>query len=546
MKKKMFFAICLACSFLVLSACGNTKKKEEGSKAEVELNLDSQFPIIKKGHELTLHIMAPNAGLAEWKDMPTLKDYQEKTGIQLKYTTPPLADFGTRLNLAFASGELPDVVYGADSRTLTSSMEIDYGSQGILLPLEKYITPELMPNFYALTQEDPTLLKSITTPDGHIYSLPMVSRNATSIWWQGPMWYNGTWLEKLNITELPTTVDELYDLLLRFKNEDPNGNGKADEIPLSDVDMNSTRVWLMSAFGLRTRGIQVDDDKVFYTPTTENYKAYLEYMNKLYTEELLDKEVYGQSDEQKKAKGQNNQLGLFADYFSFFTTGRTEVEAMKDLMFQPLTSEWSKEAVIPGSPRISRGTFALTNVNPAPEASMRWVDYFYSEEGAKYLEQGPEGVFWEYQTNSAGEKARVYTKEVDLDNTEDERGKITPAYGLTTPNIVTDTGKYKILTSAEEAPDTRFDDWVATETKEKMENIAKTPFPLLYLTVEENDKISAVATDLSTYIEQIEAKFITGVEPLSKWDEFVSTIESMGIKDYVKVYQTAYDRWKEN
>ena len=152
--------------------------------------------------------------------------------------------------------------------------------------------------------------------------------------------------------------------MLRFKNEDPNGNGKADEIPLSDVDMNSTRVWLMSAFGLRTRGIQVDDDKVFYTPTTENYKAYLEYMNKLYTEELLDKEVYGQSDEQKKAKGQNNQLGLFADYFSFFTTGRTEVEAMKDLMFQPLTSEWSKEAVIPGSPRISRGTFALTNVNP--------------------------------------------------------------------------------------------------------------------------------------------------------------------------------------
>ena len=140
---------------------------------------------------------------------------------------------------------------------------------------------------------------------------------------------------------------------------------------------------------------------------------------------------------------------------------------------------------------------------------------------------------------------RVYTKEVDLDNTEDERGKITPAYGLTTPNIVTDTGKYKILTSAEEAPDTRFDDWVATETKEKMENIAKTPFPLLYLTVEENDKISAVATDLSTYIEQMEEKFITGVEPVSKWDEFVSTIESMGIKDYVKVYQTAYDRWKE-
>jgi hypothetical protein len=51
----MFFALCLACSFLVLSACGDMKKKEEGSREEVELNLDSQIPIIKKGQELTLY-----------------------------------------------------------------------------------------------------------------------------------------------------------------------------------------------------------------------------------------------------------------------------------------------------------------------------------------------------------------------------------------------------------------------------------------------------------------------------------------------------------
>jgi len=279
----------------------------------------------------------------------------------------------------------------------------------------------------------------------------------------------------------------LQELLTRFKNEDPNGNGQADEIPLTDVDMNSTRVWLMAAFGLRTRGIQVDDDVVSYTPTSENYKAFLEYMNTLYDEGLLDKEVYGQSDEQKKAKGENNQLGLFADYFSFFTTGRSEEEAMNDPMFQPVTSEWAPEAKIPGSPRISRGTFALTNVNPSPEASMRWVDYFYSEEGSKYIEQGPD-----------------------------------------------------------EEPDTRFNDWVAKETAEKMEDIAEVPFPLLYLTIEENDKVAATATDLTTYVEQMEAKFITGVEPLDNWDDYVKTIEAMGIDEYVEVYQAAYDRWKAN
>ncbi len=64
-----------------------------------------------------------------------------KTGIKLTYTTPPSADFSTKLNLAFASGDLPDIVYGAGSQALTASMEIDYGS-GILLPLEEYITPK--------------------------------------------------------------------------------------------------------------------------------------------------------------------------------------------------------------------------------------------------------------------------------------------------------------------------------------------------------------------------------------------------------------------
>lgn len=539
------------CGTILLSACGDSSSSDNSGNSEnessVKINHDSQFPIIEEGEELTLNIMAPGVGMAEWEDMPTLQDYQKLTGINLTYTTPPSADFSTKLNLAFASGDLPDIVYGAGTSSLTASMEIDYGSQGILVALEEYITPEIMPNLYALTQEDPAILKSITTPDGHIYSLPMISRNSTSIWWQGPMWYNGTWLDNLDVEELPTTTDGLYDLLTRFKNDDPNGNGKADEIPLTDVDMNSTRVWLMAAFGVLTRGIQVNDDVVSYTPTSENYKAYLEFMNKLYDEGLLDAEVYGQSDEQKKAKGQNDQLGLFADYFSFFTTGRTETEAMNDPMFQPLTSEWSTSAVIPGSPRLSRGAFAITNVNPSPEASMRWVDYFYSVEGSKYIEQGPEGVFWEYAENANGEQVRIYAEGIDLEKTEDERGKITPAYGLTTPNIVVDTtDEYAILVDPNDEIDNAFGDWVAKETEDKMNDIAVVPFPLLYLTVEENDKVAATATDLTTYVEQMEAKFITGVEPLSNWDKFVSTIESMGIEEYVEVYQTAYDRWLAN
>ncbi|MGX7418237.1 extracellular solute-binding protein [Carnobacterium gallinarum] len=534
----------LVCT-VILTACsggaGGTTKSD--GKKDIALNTKSEFPVVTE--ELKMTMMGQNTGLAEWKDMPTLIEYAKKTGIDFDYITPPMSDFGTKLNLAFASGDLPDVIFGSSSNELTPAMEMDYGAQGILLPLEGYID-EYMPNFKKLLDADPSILKSITTPDGHIYTLPMISTGATAIWPRGPMWYRGDWLEKLNVKELPKTTDEFYTLLKRFRDEDPNGNGKADEIPLTDVKMDSTRPWLMAAFGMKTRGIEEHDGKVSYSPISENYKAYLEFMNKLYSEKLLDQEVYGQADEQKKSKGQNNEIGLFPDWSSFFTTGKTEEEALGDPMFQPLSSKWSPETIVPGSPKMTRATFAITNKNPSPEASLRWVDYFYSEEGSEYLNNGPENAFWKWATNDAGEKVRVYADNVDKKKLEDERGKVTPNYGLTVPTVGIDLKpEQTIRMNANDKPNVLFTEWVNKETSEKITPYAEVAFPLVYLTKEESDKVRDTTTDLTAYVEQMEAKFITGVEPLSKWDDYVKTINSMGIKEYVATYQEAYDRWAD-
>lgn len=539
--KKSKIALSLLSASLFLVACGS--KGEEAKKSDIELGKVGEFPIAKE--KVTMTMMGPRTGETEWKDMAFFKEYAEKTNIDFKFTTPPMDDFGTKLNLAFASGDLPEVLFGTSSTTLTPAMEMDYGSQGILLPLEDMIDDN-MPNFKKLLDEDPDIRKSITTPDGHIYSLPMVSRGTTAIWPRGPVWYRGDWLEAVGQKELPKTTDEFYDLLVKYRDEDPNGNGKKDEIPLTDVKMDSTRPWIMGAFGMKERGIQEVNSKVEYTPVTDNYKEYLTYMNKLYSEKLLDQEVYSQSDEQKKAKGQNNQLGLFPDWFSFFTTGKNEIEAMGDPMWQPLTSPVSEKALVPGSPRMMRQTFAITNKAQSPEALLRWVDYFYGEEGSFYLSKGPEGAFWKWDTNDKGEKVRVFSDNVDPNDPEKTREKVTPNFGITVPTVdYAVTPEYKILGSANDDPDNRFDDFIAKETKEKIEPAAEVPFPLLYLTKEETEKTRDSGTDMKTYVEQMEAKFITGVEPLSNWDKYVKTLEGMGVEEYVKVYQDAYDRWAE-
>lgn len=530
MKRGIILLLTALLAVFTLAACKSDKESSgESASANVEVN-EEGFPIVDE--EIELSVMAPGTGIAEWEDMATLKEYSEMTNIKMEYTTPPLSDFQTKLNLAFASGDVADIIYGAGSSNLTPAMEVDYGEQGVLLPLEELIE-EHAPNIKKMLEENPDIKKSITTIDGHIYSLPRVSEGSSSYWYKGPLWYNGRWLDALGVEELPKTTDEFYDLMVRFKTEDPNGNGEADEIPLLDVKMNSSRAWFLAAFGMKEWGIEENDGKVRYTPITDNYKEYITYMNKLYEEGLLDPETFSQSDEQKKAKGQANRLGIFPDWFSFFTTGESEEEALNNPMFQPLTSPVSEETIIPLNPGINRGAFSITSENPNPEASIRWVDYFYSKEGFTFLNEGPEGLLWEDQD---GERVYLDTPE-GYDSLEDYRGSITPDYGIAAP---TTSGPI------EGKPQSEFEKFIDSETNEKIVPYGEVPFPLVYLTAEEQKQINSIEVDLTSYVEQMEAKFITGVEPLSNWDSYVETIQNMNIDEYVEVHQAAYDRWSES
>ena len=93
------------------------------------------------------------------------------------------------------------------------------------------------PNLTALAEKRPELLATATMPDGHIYGLPGISEMGyidddgtyigigaipqfTSI--------NKDWLEKVGM-EMPTTLDELHDVLVAFKENDCNGNGDATD-----------------------------------------------------------------------------------------------------------------------------------------------------------------------------------------------------------------------------------------------------------------------------------------------------------------------------
>ncbi|WP_145141558.1 MULTISPECIES: ABC transporter substrate-binding protein [Paenibacillus] len=528
LRKASSILLCLTVSASLLAACGSNGDGGSSSAAgtAAEGVKKEGFPIVDK--PLTLKVMSQDAGVADWNKMPVLQEMEKLTGIHLEYQLSPIDSFETKKNLVFASGDLPDIFYAAD---LKPAEQVTYGSQGVLIPLEKYIDEGYAPNIKKIFDEHPDIRKSFTTPDGHIYALPNIDLSA--VWYRSPMWYNGKFLKALNVTELPKTTDELYTLLKRFKDEDPNGNGKKDEIPLTSVKLDDLRMYFLGFWGIYDEVIYADKDgKVHYTPQEEGYKGYLTFMNKLWKEDLLDHETFSQTPDQKKAKGQNNQIGVFNDYFPYFTLGG-EPSSDNPLM-TPVASEIPGTPVYGKHPGISaNGTFAITSKDSNPEATMRWIDYQYGYDGATLFSQGPENTLWKYKDKETHEKEWLPVP--GGGDREEYRGTLTPNYGILAPG----------MNSAELTKGLKsdFDRFIDKENAEKLTPIGKTPFPNVYLTNEEQTEATALLSDLNTYVKQMEAKFVTGQEPLSNWDKYIAQIKKMGGDRIAELYQGAYDRW---
>ena len=63
------------------------------------------------------------------------------------------------------------------------------------------------------------------------------------------------------------------------------------------------------------------------------------------------------------------------------------------------------------------------------------------------------------------------------------------------------------------------------------------------MTAEETAEYTRISAEISTYTDTRILEFITGAADIdADWDNYVSTIEGMGLQDMVDVKQTAYDR----
>ncbi|MFS0723468.1 extracellular solute-binding protein [Paenibacillus sp. 1P07SE] len=469
---------------------------------------------------------------ADFDNMMVWREYEGISGIHINWEQVPDTSFVEKRNILLASGDVPDAIYRAQ---LQNSDLMKYGAEGIFLPLNDLIA-EHAPNLKRLFEAYPEVERGITQPDGNIYSLPFIN-DFESANYGFKLFLNQKWMDKIGASE-PTTTEEFYDLLKAFREQDANGNGELDEVPLTGAHIDMIMHALRGFWGLGNRGsghpyVDMDEDQgsLRFIPAEDSYRELLEFMAQLYREKLLDEEIFTMNNAKMTAKGEADAVGSFV-FVNPVPIGQTTKDDFVGM--GALVGPHGDQLISGVNPTLrSSGAFVITSVNPHPEETMRWADYWYSEEGMKLFFMGKEGETFRALGDDQYEYVEEITNNPNGLTLDEAVGQYLAWPGSGQPTLQTE----KFSKGGASYPS-------ALESTEKVSDyFPMEVWPAFTHTDEESAVLASIGNDLTTYISEMMVRFITGASSFSEWDSYLDTLDRMGLERYMDVYQQAYDRY---
>ena len=479
--------------------------------------------------------------------------YEELSGVHVNYegVSGDPTECAQKVNLKLASQDLPDVFSKCN---FTRAQEVMYGTEGVFIPLNDLIDNETV-YIKKMFEDYPHLRDQVTAPDGNIYGIPEVILYVHGTV-EDKMWVNQTWLDTLGM-EKPTTTDGFRDMLIAFRDNDPNQNGIQDEIGLVTQGMDVT--YLMNSFIYYDETFtRLYDGKIEYIATSEDFREGLRYLAGLVKDGLYAADSLTMDRTQRTAlvmSGDQATVGaltaLWPGHFATVESAINDGGASRFWNYRPLAplegQKGIRECYYNGGTinNTSACQFAITSACEHPEVAIRWLDYFYSLEGYLTTTYGPkvetedqlyQGVAgWipatEGEQGIDGEQA-VY-REYGLNNTVNcgwTSGGVVPRFlsfaghsGKVTPE-----GHYEQML------------YKAT-TEEYIPYAGNMTIPPLYMDEDASCEFNEMETNLKSCVTTAMAQFITGVRDIdADWDAFQEELKSFGVERYLEIYQEQY------
>lgn len=542
MRKVMALLLVLV---LVTGCGGNDSMVEDvveplNSKALADKGFPLEEPIT-----LTAFVHTRNK-VDDFENNEFTKWLEEVTNVHLEFIVSTESNADQALKLLMSTGEYPDMIF---SKRMVTREQAYYGSQGALIPLN-----DLVDQYGVYSKEAfaayPTIEEDYTMPDGNIYNLPQINLcyhcNATQ-----KLWVYEPWLEVLNLS-LPETTDDYKAMLMAFRDQDPNGNGLQDEIPLSGAIKGwetDVEAFLMNAFVYNSndrngvKSLYLDQGIVKAAYMEEGWKEGIIYLQDLRKEGLLDPNSFVQDTFSLKQIGENPEgviLGTApGGSMALFTQIAGDSGRWKDYVAIPplegpggvRTTEMTTDSGIPG--------VSITDKCLYPEIAFMLADLFYSEEATFRNTIGRPGIEWAYAeegTKGINGQEALWTELIPYNSQDNNVG-----WSQLGPNLR--SSEWRLGREATE--DQYLEVLLYEETRDKYVPYypeADVPLPLLNMTAEQSATLLAYQQSIENYVDEKLAYFILNDTDVNKeWASYIAELKALGIEEMLAVYQEAYD-----
>ena len=535
---------------LTTAACGGGGAELNNGEVQ-EVDAESlQFPL-KETATIKGMISYPANTESDPNKRTIFKRLEEQTNVHVEWDAIQGDQWGDKISLAMANPKtLSDFVFTAG---FSDTDLLKYADQGIIIPLEGYIDA-YMPNLKKVFDEYPEYRIMSTDANGHIWAFPWIEQlgsEKTAIQTIGNMpFINKKWLDFLNLP-MPGTVDEFEQTLIAFRDHASELQAQfgieGSIIPMSCIvnDGDQDPAVLINGFGEgygdmdKGRHIAVTDDlKVICAATQPGYKDGIEWLHKLYTENLIDPEAFTQEWSTYVSKGKSHRYGVC------FSWDVANIDNIEDFVPLPMLQADTKNLTPQNGSFTSgydRGRCLVTAVAKQPALICAWIDQMYDPFQSPQNNWGTYGEddefdIFELGENAQGEKMLKHAPLGDASPVE-----VREAEAVGGPLAILDE-YYGVYVTCPDDAQYRLD-WIKDIYTPDMHT--KYVYPNVFMTREDTESLSNLQADISKCINTHKSDWIMNGFSDGDWDAYLSELDAYKLNDYLGIFQKYLDAFYE-
>lgn len=549
LRKILSLLLALVLVFGIASGCKNTEQNDKpsstpttspktsdpGESIEPDGSDAVTFPLTEKVEfSLWTLMFTINQTLRETEsENPAVQELEKRTNVHIKFVHPPAGSETETYSLMMASQEFEDVMIQASSQyTLAQLLEL-----GAATDLTDII-PEKMPNYYSFLQGDENISRDCRNDDGQILAVNMLYEREgdhPGLNWAGLV-VRQDLLDQLDLG-LPETYGDWETMLTGFK-------GLGIKYPLMIPGGGSYTQWstFESGFGVGARFYR-DGTEVKYGPLEDGYYEYVLQMKDWFDKGLIPADFAGMAlNEYGVVTGEGYNSGdIGAGLITSSELGTTLADLgmvtnpdfYSTAVYTPVKNngDTNRFDISAGSGKVGAAFTISADIEPDRfDVILALLDYMYSEEGHLLASYGVEGYSWNYDENGNPK----YTDLVD--NSAQDGINVFHIYSVA-------FYAFPMLEDEKERSAGRAPEIIEMQERWTTRNYDFGVMPAVTMTEAESAIYATKANDVNTYAAEMTAKFISGIEPIENYPNFVRTIENIGIREALAAYQAAYDRY---